>query len=163
MASETDIRLGFQGWESAWEVPASWARRDSRERRPRHQRPAPCFSCRALSHVLRGGRSCMGSGRHVLADAAAGTCGHPRERPRPQCASVKGVGRCHQRPLHARSGDRALGDGVQGGWVRRWGCEATPAEEAGCYTRATVQFLRHDCGGRTREDWEEPQRPPVGS
>jgi len=105
----------------------------------------------------------MISGRHVLTDAATGTCGHPRERPRPQCASLKGVGRCHQRPLHALSGDRALGDGVRGGCVRRWGCEATPAEKASCYTRATVQFLRHDCGGRMGEDWEEPQRLPAGS
>ena len=84
----------------------------------------------------------MGSGRHVLADAATETCGHPRERPRPLCASLKGVARCHERPLHALSGDRALGDGVRGRWVRRWGCEATPAEEASCYTRATLQFFR---------------------
>ena len=93
-------------------------------------------------HVLRGGRSCMGSGRHIVADAATETCGHPRERPRPHCASVKGVGRCHQRPLHALYGDRALGDGVHGGWVTRWGCEATLAEQASCYTRAILQFLQ---------------------
>ena len=47
--------------------------------------------------------------------------------------------------------------------MRRWGCEATPAEKASYYTRATVQFLRHDCGGRMGEDWEEPQRLPAGS
>jgi len=98
-----------------------------------------------------------------LADAATGACGHTAEGPRPQCASLISVGRCLQKSLQALSGDRALGDGVQGWLVRRWGFEATQAEEVSCYARATEKFRRHDCGGRVWEDWEEPQRLPAES
>jgi len=66
----------------------------------------------------------------------------------PQCPALKSVCHCLQRLLHALSDNKALGDEVRGGRVRRWGFEATPAEEAGCKKIATEQFLRHDYGGQ---------------